>query len=222
MAKTQQKASRPERYSHNVPLAKIQKKPRKRRPEKIPAFLTEDERTRLFKAIRAGRSARDLAVFALLFYHGLRSSEPGTLTYNDYVRGPDLGMDRLFIRRKKGSLCGEVVLVAACARALRLWIRQRGSRPGPLFVTRQGTGISRSRVFALMVRYGKAAGLAPAKLHAHTLKHSCAVHLCNYRKESILDIRSHLGHASVNSTMKYVQMLDRAGEERARRLSDWK
>jgi integrase len=156
-----------------------------------------------------------VALFSLLFFHGLRASEPGTLTYNDYVRGPDLGMDRLFIRRKKGSLCGEVVLVAACARALRLWIRQRGSRPGPLFVTRQGTGISRSRVFALMVRYGQTAGLAPAKLHPHCLKHAAAIHLANYRKESILDIRSHLGHSSINSTMRYIQMLDQAGEERA-------
>jgi integrase len=222
MSTTREKARRAGHYIYNVPLPKTPKKPRKRRPGKIPAFLTEDERERLFKAVRAGKSARDIALFSLMFFHGLRASEPGTLTYNDYVRGPALGMDRLFIRRKKGSLCGEVTLIAACAQTLRAWIRQRGSRPGPLFVTRQGTGISRSRVFALMVRYGKAAGLAPAKLHPHCLKHACAIDLANYKKEPILDIRAHLGHSSVSSTMRYIQMLDQAGEARARRLADWK
>src|SRR5262249_45126996 len=213
--------SRAEQNSDNVPLVKTAKQPGKRRAsEKLPAYLSEDERARLFKAIRAGKSARDLAVFSLLFYHGLRASEPALLMYSDYIRGPPLPMDRLLIKRKKGSMCGEVVVVEACARAIRSWIRQRGFKPGPLFVTRQKNGISRSRIFALMRRYGKLAGLPEQKLHPHVLKHSCAIDLANYQKESVLDIRAHLGHSSINSTMRYIRLLDQAGEARARRLAD--
>jgi integrase len=222
MANTRGKALRAEQNVETVPLAKIAKNPRKRRPQRSPTYLTEDERERLFRAIRAGRSARDLAVFTLAFHHGLRASEPGILQYSDYIRGPGLGMDRLHIHRKKGSISGEVVLVPAAARALRAWIRQRGYKPGPLFNTRQRSGISRSRVFALMVRYGKLAGLPEKKLHFHVLKHSCAVDLANYQREGVLDIRAHLGHASINSTMVYTRLLDEAGEDRARRLAGWR
>jgi integrase len=157
-----------------------------------------------------------------MFFHGLRASEPGILMYSDYTRGPALGMDRMYLRRKKGSLSGEVVLVEACARAIRSWIRERGYKPGPLFITRQRTGISRSRIFFLMRRYGRAAGLPELKMHPHCLKHSCAIALANYQKESVLDIRAHLGHSSINSTMVYTKLLDQSGEARARRLADWK
>jgi len=73
-----------------------------------------------------------------------------------------------------------------------------------------------------MQGYGRAAGIPESKLHPHVLKHSCAVDLASYQKESVLDIQAHLGHASINSTMIYTRLLDQAGEQRARRLADWK
>ena len=223
MGKPAAKRAREEPYIYNVNLPKkAPKKGQKRQKPQPPKYLTEDERQNLFKAVRAGGSARDMALFGVMFYHGMRASEPGTLKLSDYVRGPSLSYDRLFLRRKKGSISTDVVLVPACAQLMRSWIRVRGPRPGPLFITREKTGIGRGRVFALMVRYGRAAGLPPHKLHPHVLKHSCAVDLANYQKESILDIRSHLGHSSINSTMIYTQLLDQSGEERARRLAEWR
>lgn len=88
-----------------------------------------------------------------------------------------------------------------------------------LFTTRQHTALSRNRFLAMLKYYGAIAGLPADKCHPHVLKHSCAVHLLNEKKLSIIELQDHLGHANINSTMVYAKFTRR--EEIGQSLQNW-
>jgi integrase len=191
----------------------------KRRALKQPTCLTIEEKDRLFRVIK---SPRDKAIFTLMYFCGLRASEPGKLLYSDYRPGSALHLDRIMIHRLKNSLSGETPLVPAAAAALRAWVRRRGHVAGPLFLSRNRNPISRGRIFSLMRQYCAAAGIAISKAHPHTLKHSTVTHLLADQHESIVDVQRHVGHASIASTMRYVNLGSPFDDARIRRLANWK
>jgi site-specific recombinase XerD len=102
--------------------------------------------------------------------------------------------------------------------ALRRWIGERGSAPGPMFPSRNHQGISRFRLHGLMKGYCAAAGIPAEKAHMHALKHSCGTHL-SAREADIVAIQDHLGHASIGNTMKYVAIAKAV--RRVCRASGW-
>jgi integrase len=73
-----------------------------------------------------------------------------------------------------------------------------------------------------MHRYADKAGIPDDRSHFHSLKHSCATSMLSDLKESILDVKKHLGHADIRSTMIYGDLTEQANEERAKRLKNWK
>ena len=192
---------------------------KKRKKRRIIKYLTEDEKEALFAAIP---SVRDRAIFRLAYHHGLRASEIGILQLADYRRGASTHMDRINLRRLKGSLGGETAVVQTAGAAIRAWLRERGSVPGPLFPSRNHRGISRAALDDLMKRYCEWADIPREKAHFHTLKHSCATHLLSGRRESIVDVQRQLGHADIRSTMAYAELTDQANTARAQRLRDWR
>jgi integrase len=198
----------------------IAQRPKKRRAPKLPVCLTIPEKQRFFQTIK---SPRDKAIFSLLYYHGLRASEPGRLMNSDYRPGSSLNLDRIRLTRLKGSISGECAVVPAAAQAVRAWIRKRGHQEGPLFPSRQKGPISRFRIFQLMKRYCEAAGIPREKWHPHALRHSTAIHLLADRRETLVDCQRHLGHADVKSTMVYLGALsDEFNEARIWRLATWR
>jgi type 1 fimbriae regulatory protein FimB len=220
MGENAKNAAVPEHYINNVRLAKNpNKKGKKRKPKRLPPYLTEDEKCRFFSAVK---SPRDRAVFRLMYHHGLRVSEIGKLQMSDYRQGSSAQLDRLYIHRLKGSISGEHVVVPAAAFAVRAWIRVRGYKPGTLFMSRLGSPLSRNWLFELMQRYCRQAEIPPEKAHPHCFKHTCCTHLVSDCGESILDVRNHVGHKALASTLIYSQLTERATEARARRLRDWK
>ena len=194
-------------------------KTKKRKQRKLPPYLTIAEKDRFFKAID---SVRDRAIFRLLYHHGLRASEIGRLQLSDYRGASALELDRIYIHRLKGSVSGECPMVAAAALVLRAWIRIRGIKPGTLFPSRLGSPISRIRIFELMQAYCKKAQIPAEKAHPHVMKHTCCTHLVSDQKESIMDVRAHVGHVNIRSTMVYADLMSEATEARAQRLKRWK
>jgi len=131
-------------------------------------------------------------------------------------------MDRIYIHRLKGSISGETTVVPAAALAVRAWLRRRGIKAGCLFPSRLGSPISRKRIFALMRRYCELADIPIEKAHPHCLKHTCCTHLISDQKESIMDVRTHVGHVAIASTMQYANLMQEANDERAKRLKQWR
>lgn len=197
--------------------ATVSVRPRgKRDSERRVQFLTAEELEALFRAVQAGGSERDLAIFEVAYHRGLRASEVGLLKVG-HLR---LAQRRIYVSRLKRGKAGEYPLTEREVKALRAWMRKRGQVAGPLFLSRNRKPISRRRLDELMKRYGTAAGLPLAKQHFHCLRHSCATQLVE-RDVDLLLIGDHLGHVDVRNTQIYAKVSGRKRQELAERLQDF-
>jgi type 1 fimbriae regulatory protein FimB len=98
---------------------------------------------------------RDKAIFLIAYRHGLYASEIGLLHVND----PDLKRLRIMLHRLKGSLSSEHPLQADEVRALRAWLKHRGSDSPLLFPSRLNLPISRQMLDVLMKEYMELAAI---------------------------------------------------------------
>jgi len=151
--------------------------------------------------------------------HGLRASEVCGLRLADV----DLKSESVSIRRLKGSLHTtqplykhQGVPLLDEVNALRAWLRMRnGDGSDFLFTSQKGGRLDRSQFFRIFQTCAAVAGLAPEKRHPHVLKHSLATHLIAGNVNLAL-VKQCLGHKSIGSTMKYVEVGDAQASEAAR------
>lgn len=194
------------------PLSGEPKGGRKRRKKGAVDYLQPEEWERLIKCIT---SVRDRAIFRVAYHAGLRASEVGGLEMRDYQPRTD----RVYVRGLKGSNSGDHHMCREEARALRAWLKVRGTQPGPIFPSREGGPISRKMLHVLMRRYGALAQL-PARLrHFHVLKHSCGTHLMS-RGFGVEQVQDWLRHANVQNTLIYAKITNRRRDEMAAALRD--
>ncbi len=194
--------SRSPALPEDAPETTAPRSPRKNGERK---FLTEEELARFLKVID---STRDKAIFTVMYWRGLRASEIGKLQLSSWRQQAN----RLFVTRGKGSLAGEFSLSPAETKALKAWLRVRGTHAGALFPSRESSegstsGISRFMLHALMQDYGAAAGLPLELRHCHALKHSIGTHLVG--KVDLLSVKDWLGHKDIKSTMVYLTFRSR-------------
>lgn len=173
-----------------------------------------EEISRLLKVIT---SIRDKAIFTIAYHHGMRVSEVGLLRECDYAN------NQLQIRREKRGRIRTYDLRDEEVKALKDWIKIRGWDHGPetpLFLSRKMQPIGRRQLDRLMKVYGKKAKLDPEKCYFHTLRHSCAVHMVE-ADIPLVKIRDWLGHRSIQSTMRYANVSDKALEKTADRFHEY-
>lgn len=185
------------------------------RGEDPVSYLDESETAALFRAVTAGGSARDLAIFELAYGRGLRASEVGLLRREDLRN--DVSGWRLAVRRRKSGNSGDFRLSDRETKALRAWLRVRGHEPGPLFPSRNRRPISRFMLHRLMREYGAAAELPAEKQHFHCLRHSCATRMLDLG-EDIVDVQDRLGHRDIRNTQRYARVTGRRRRETDERL----
>lgn len=180
-------------------------RPKRRRDQEPPKFLTPNELQSLFAVIR---DKRDEAIFRVMYCKGLRVSEVGMLDLRDF---DDRGA-RLTVHRLKGSLSGTFGMHDKELRSLRAWLRIRGLAPGPLFLSRNHRPISARRLRELMETYCSAAGIGREKAHPHALKHSRGTHLLD-ETDALHVVQDALGHKSITSTSVYARTSNRRRED---------
>jgi len=203
--------------AESVQPAKRAKPPR----EETYKYLEIEEIRALFSVIE---SKRDRAIFRVAYHRGLRAHEVGLLQRSDF-RERD-GVLRVY--RGKGSITREHSLCVEELRALRAWLKERGTYPGPLFPSRQRNfdeegrplGITRIRLDQLMKTYCRLAGIPREKAHMHSLKHSCGTHLAE-RGASAAEIQDWLGHRDSGSTDIYMHFSRRRRAAVVDRHRDW-
>lgn len=186
----------------------------RRRKKKVPAVPQEEEIQRFFKAIE---SIRDRAIFRLMYHAGLRASEIGLLEVRDYSPRTE----RIMITRLKGSNSGEHHLCREEARALRAWLKERGSAPGVIFPSKKGGPISRKRLDALTKEYAAKAGLPPKLRHCHMFKHACCTHLLS-KGFNVEQVQDWVGHANIQNTMGYARVTNARRDQMGKDLKEWK
>ena len=180
-----------------------------RRRDRLPRSLSPREVESLIEAAQGvtPRSLRDRALVELLYGAGLRVGEAVALD-----RGRVDLENRVVRCLGKGDKERIVPLGRQGADALRRYLSRgrphldRRRRP-ELFLNAQGGALTRAGAFLILRRLAGKAGLEPARVHPHLLRHSFATHLL----EGGADLRSvqeMLGHADLGTTELYTHVSD--------------
>ena len=157
------------------------------------------------RSTEAGR--RDYALVATMFNTGARVQEILDLRARDLQLTKPYQL-RLVGKERKVRWCPLWSQTARLLRA-RCIERQLDLRSdAPVFVNHRGLPLSRFGVRFILGKHVRQAaqhqpGLATKKLHPHSLRHSTAVHLLKSGVD-LVTIAHWLGHASVNTTNRYV------------------
>lgn len=187
-----------------------------RRGRALPKVLSEAEVTALLAAARAGTGpdARRLeALLEVLYATGLRVSElvalPLAAARSDAP---------IVTVRGKGEKERLVPLGEAARQALRRYLEVRDAflpgrrgktRLSPwLFPTNAAQGhLTRQQVGRLLKELAAAAGIDPAKVSPHVLRHAFASHLLAHGAD-LRSVQRLLGHADISTTQIYTHVLD--------------
>lgn len=189
------------------------------RAQRLPKTLTEAEVTRLMEAARTrarnpADRLRDTALFELLYATGLRVSELVGLPVAA-VRGDP----RMILVRGKGSKERMVPLSAPARAAVIEWLahrdaaeeagRKAGRSPSRHLFPGDGREghLTRQYFHSLVKDVAVLAGISPASVTPHVLRHAFATHLLAHGAD-LRVIQSLLGHSDLATTEIYTHVLD--------------
>jgi len=182
-----------------------------RQGRSLPKVLSEAEVERLLEAVRrveGPEGIRLVALVELLYATGLRVSELVGLPTAAVARDP-----RVLVVRGKGGRERMVPLGAAARRALQAYLPLRrhfipgGGDSKWLFASRSAEGfLTRRRVGQLLKQLALEAGLDPAKVSPHVLRHAFASHLLDHGAD-LRSVQQMLGHADISTTQIYTHVL---------------
>ncbi|MBI3939439.1 MAG: site-specific tyrosine recombinase XerD [Acidobacteria bacterium] len=184
---------------------------------RLPKYLTESEVEAILAApdFSTRHGLRDKAMIETLYATGLRVSELVSLRLEDVNTG--VGYVRCV---GKGNKERVVPLGETAQRWISRYLENGRCRflarrsSDFLFLSQQGSKLTRQRFWELLKKHGKAAGLR-RPLSPHALRHSFATHLLEHGA----DLRSEqmmLGHADISTTQIYTHVT----QERLRRIYD--
>jgi len=182
-----------------------------RLPASLPKALSEAEVEALITAaagLPGRKGAAAAAAVELLYCSGLRASELVSLP-----AGALRAEEGLVAVRGKGGK-ERLVPVSARARDLALAARaEAAERAGPkgarwLFPSRAASGhLTRQSLGLLLKDVALAAGIDPARVSPHVLRHSFASHLLG-RGADLRSLQVLLGHADIATTQIYTKVLE--------------
>jgi integrase/recombinase XerC len=141
---------------------------------------------------------RDRAIIQALLDTGARAGELTGFDLPDL----DFGDSSLFIRKGKGRKARTVYIGKKTRRALRAWLRQRGSDPGALFTTQEGERLTYWGLREIIRRRAKEAGIEQPGLHDFRRAFTLAQLRAGV---DILTISRLLGHASTVLVSRYAK-----------------
>jgi integrase/recombinase XerD len=182
--------------------------------KKLPHFLTLEQVDDLLAQPRRDDTLgiRDHAIMQLFYASGLRISEMSSLTTDriNLQQGYVMPMG-------KGSKERVVPMGKQAIDALSEYIDE--SRPKlsgkriceKLFLSRRGSGISRQRLWEIIKKYARQAGIR-INVTPHMLRHSFATHLIE-RGADLRIVQTMLGHADVSTTQIYTHVSRRHVQE---------
>jgi len=103
-------------------------------------------------------------------------------------------------------------------RLLRRYQRETGFRHGPLFRAERGLATTPLRYQSAQARFASYATTAGVTGSLHDLRHAHAQALVN-GGVSLANIRKRLGHANINTTLRYAEQADTVADAELRQWS---
>ena len=184
----------------------------------LPKVLSEEEVTLLLNVAAKDVSPEGVrlrALLELLYATGLRVSELVSLPYDAVPNDKDIILVRGKGDKERLVPIGEPAKTAlAKYKTVRQHYLKKNQTSPWLFpsAARQGH-LTRQRFGQLLKELARAAGINPAKVSPHVLRHAFASHLLNHGAD-LRVVQQMLGHADISTTQIYTHVLD----ERLRKL----
>ena len=173
----------------------------------LPKTLSHAEIALLFELVARGLDGdpvkpsmvRLSAILELLYGSGLRASELVGL-----FRSSVVGEKPYLIIKGKGEKERLVPISHQARRAVRRWTEFVDPREKWLFPSRTGH-ISRIRLFQIIKEHAARAGINPAKISPHVLRHAFATHLLEGGAD-LRALQTLLGHSDISTTQIYTHI----------------
>ena len=168
--------------------------------------LTRGEFDRLIAAARAAGRERLLLLMETICSTGIRVSEVKYIT----VEALRCGKAEIALKGKIRT----ILLPARLCRKLLKYSKKRNTVSGEVFLTKNGSSLSRKQIWAEMKSLCGLAGVAPSKVFPHNLRHLFARAFFKACRD-VAQLADVLGHSSMETTRIY---LISTGAEHARTL----
>jgi integrase/recombinase XerD len=150
---------------------------------------------------RPAQARRMTAMLELLYATGLRVSELVSLPVDQFRR--DLAT---IIVTGKGGRERLVALGSPARAAIAAWLEERDAKAAyvtsPFLFPHGDTHLSRQQFAAALKGLAGKAGLDPARVSPHVVRHSFATHMLN-RGADLRGLQTLLGHADISTTQIY-------------------
>ena len=173
----------------------------------LPKTLSHAEIALLFELVASGLDGdpvkpsmvRLSAILELLYGSGLRASELVGL-----FRSSIVGEKPYLIIKGKGEKERLVPISDQARAAVRRWAEFVDPKEKWLFPSRTGH-ISRIRLFQIIKEHAARAGINPAKISPHVLRHAFATHLLEGGAD-LRALQTLLGHSDISTTQIYTHI----------------
>lgn len=173
-----------------------------RKPRALPKTVSVEEVEALLNASRE-RGARITCLMEMLYATGMRVTELVSLPVAS-VRGDP----RMVLVKGKGGK-ERMTPLSPAREALQLWLAERDSDPKlqkqPWLFPGGAGHLTRVRFFQIVKELAAAAGIDPARVSPHTLRHAFASHLLANGAD-LRSIQELLGHADISTTEIYTHV----------------
>ena len=174
-------------------------------------YLSKDEQGKLLEIVRKSGNVRDLCFFTLILRYGLRTREAREMKV-EHLR---LKENSIYVQRAKKGISKYYPLREDDKKLIQKWLKIRANRLNAnspfLFTTEKSGQMHRLTPIKAFERYAETAGIKERGVHS--LRHSTAYNLLSGGVD-LFDIKSWLGHSSINSTMVYLTLA--TGEQKVR------
>jgi site-specific recombinase XerD len=184
--------------------------PQKRWLKPLIGFLTHDEVLKVFGSVDLKKKDgfRDYTIMHLLYDSGCRASELAALKIDYFDR-----KNRMLAILGKGNRYRRLQLLPKTAALVEQYIKNYRLLPKPLyedflFINQCKESLTRHGIYRICKKYLNKT-LPEKKLKfinpAHSFRHSCAVNML-MSGASLTEIKNHLGHDKLGSTMVYLHL----------------
>jgi len=187
-------------HSTNNPFEHLEGVRVKQQQGIAPKWLDSHQQMALLRAVRKGKSLRDLAMIELMMRSGLRVSELVDLTLADVELAERAG--RVIVREGKGGKYRQVPLSKEVRYALEMYMQTRGEDENQRVFLGQRGPLNVPGVQYLVAKYAYQARLADVT--PHSLRHTFGKNLVD-AGVSLEQVAALLGHESLDTVIIYTK-----------------
>ena len=195
---------------HRQTAERILNIPKKRGQKNLIGALYPHEVEHIINGVELKKHTgfRDSVILKLLYDSGARASEIARLNIENF----DFNNNMIAILGK-GNRFRVVYINPETTKLIKNYIKHYRPTPNPiykthLFINKRGNALTRHGIYKLCKKHiqmalpeKKTQGLNPV----HIFRHSCAIRML-IEGSSIIEIKNHLGHANLKSTMIYLEI----------------